>query len=118
MPRPTFTASEIARYVYCNVAWAIEERGEALDPTVVAVELKRLEERGENRTREEEQELRFLHQVRNTFAKRAAGEVYHAKVHDTATTLVDRTRRLFVKVFIAVLVVAAIVAVIMMLSRA
>ncbi len=110
MPRPTFTASEVARYVFCNVAWAIEERGEALEPAAVAAELKRLEARGPARTHEEEQELRFLTQVGETFKKRDAGEVYHARVHDTATTHRERTRRLFVRVLIATLAVAALAA--------
>lgn len=91
MPRPTFTASEISRYVFCNLAWAIENSGQELQPEQVAQELQRLE-KTPTRTAEEEQELRFLQEVQRGFARRDYGQVYHAKVHTTATTHIQRTR--------------------------
>lgn len=108
MSRPTFTASEVSRYVFCNLAWAIENSGGELEPENVQKEVRRLEATTA-RTPEEEQELRFLKEVQRGFAKRDFGHVHHARVHDVALTHRLVARQVFLLVLAVMILVSLIV---------
>lgn len=95
MPRPTFTASDVARYTYCNLAWSYEVQGVVPpSPEEVRRELTTLQQKPA-RSPEEEQELRYLQAVARNIEKRDAGVVHHAEIHAVATTHGVTARRAF-----------------------
>jgi len=108
MARPTFTASDVARYVYCNLAWSYDLLGaptlspEEIDAKIAALRSSTV------RSPAEEEELRYLERLAHTNVARDAGEQYHARISQTALTVGDRTRRIFFVTFFAVLVLGSI----------
>ena len=101
MPRPTFTASEVARYVYCNLAWSYDVLGA---PTLSAEEVRSEAARLRSKTdlsAEERQDLAYLQSMEHSFARRDSGERYHASLAKDARAHRDRTRRVFLTVLAA-----------------
>lgn len=109
MPRPTFTASDIARYTFCNLAWSYDVLGvPTLSPRDVQREKAALLAKPV-RSADEERDLSYLRTMEESYAKRASGETYHAKVGRTATTLHSMTRLIFIAGFILIVVILLLI---------
>lgn len=108
MARPTFTASDVARYAYCNLAWSYDLLGApTLSPEEVDAKIAALRASA-TRSPAEDEELRYLERLSRAHVARGAGEQYHARVSYAARTVGDRTRRMFAVTFFAVVVLGSV----------
>lgn len=100
MPRPTFTASEVARYVYCNLAWSYDVLGV---PTLSAQDVQREKAvllAKKVLTPEEQQDLAYLKSMEHSHARRDSGDKYHARVAHSASTFHQMTKLIFIAAFL------------------
>jgi hypothetical protein len=102
MPRPTFTASEVARYTFCNLAWSYDVLGvPTLSPDEVRREKALLLKQKAPLSPEQRQDLQYLQSMEHSYARRASGESYHASLAKQAIGFRQTARRIFATVLIA-----------------
>lgn len=109
MARPTFTASEIARYVYCNLAWSYDVLG---TPVLSDKEAKKEKQKLESKkelTPEEQKHLMYLKSLEQSYTRRSQGDSYHSRVYQRAVTIGDKRQRVFVITFVLALIILLII---------